>query len=129
VDERSGAQKWRYAMDTRPLAGPVKQDDLLIVAGAADLRAINAADGTMVATWRAPAELASAPIFAPADARGGTRIVIVTGAATGDWRVYGLARSPEPAPEPLKEIPGRPLSPVVPPVPPAPPTRAARPLP
>lgn len=131
LDAGSGVQKWRYAMDTRPLAGPVLQDDLLIVSGAGDLRALRVADGTLAGTWGAPAELASAPIFVPRSSVAGnrTRAVIVTGSATGDWRVYGLAPSPEPRPQPLKEIPGRPLSPGVPPAPPGPPMPGAPHLP
>ncbi|MGE5814822.1 MAG: PQQ-binding-like beta-propeller repeat protein [Acidobacteriota bacterium] len=125
VDAGSGVQKWRYAMETRPLAGPTLEGDLLILSGAADLRAVRIADGTLAGQWHAPAELTDAPMFVPeGDRAGGTRAVIVTGAATGDWRVYGLAASPEPAPAPLKEIPGRPLSPDVPPGAPGPPTPA-----
>jgi outer membrane protein assembly factor BamB len=129
VDAASGVQKWRYAMEIRPFAGPAIDEDLLIVAGGGELRAVRLADGTLAGTWRAPAELASAPVFVPVSASGSARVVIVTGAATGDWRIYGLARSPEPAPQPLKEIPGRPLSPDAPPVPPAAPPRAAPHLP
>jgi outer membrane protein assembly factor BamB len=130
LDAGSGVQKWRYAMETRPLAGPVLDDDVLVVAGASDLRAVRAADGSLVGKWGAPAELASAPVFAPrASDSGRTRMVIVTGAATGDWRVYGLGPSPEPRPLPLKEIPGRPLSPEDLRALPEPPPPAARPLP
>jgi outer membrane protein assembly factor BamB len=130
VDVGSGVQKWRYVMETRPLAGPVLDDDLLIVAASGDLRAVRVADGSLVGKWGAPAELASAPVFAPpARKPGAAHLVVVTGAATGDWRVYGLARSPEPKPQPLKEIPGRPLSPDVLPAPPGPPTTGGRFLP
>jgi outer membrane protein assembly factor BamB len=129
VDAGSGVQKWRYAMETRPLAGPVLDEDLLILAGAGDLRALRVTDGTLAGTWGAPAELASAPAIVPRTPAGHrARIVLVTGAETGDWRVYALAPSPEPRPQPLKEIPGRPLSPDVLPAPPGSPTPAERPL-
>lgn len=130
VDAGSGVQKWRYVMETRPLAGPALDDDLLIIAASGDLRAVRVADGTLAGKWGAPAELASAPVFVPRTRKaGGARLVVVTGAATGDWRVYGLARSPEPRPQPLKEIPGRPLSPDVPPALPGSPTTTDRSLP
>lgn len=126
----SGVQKWRYVMETRPLAGPVLDEGVLVLSAATDLRAVHASDGTLAGKWDAPAELASAPVLVsrPGHA-GGTRAVIVTGAASGDWRVYGLAPSPEPAPKPLKEIPGRPLSPDVLPGPPGPRTPGVPPLP
>jgi outer membrane protein assembly factor BamB len=130
VDAGSGVQKWRYAMETRPLAGPEVKGDVLIVSSASDLRAVRTADGTLAGTWQAPAELTGAPLFVPGGQRAGsTRVVIVTGATTGDWRVYGLGPSPEPAPTPLKEIPGRPLSPDVLPGAPGAPTPADRRLP
>ena len=122
VDAGSGVQKWRYPMETRPLMGPTLDEDVLIVSTATDLRVVRSKDGTLAEKWQAPAELAGAPVFMSAGNRpGGTRAVIVTGAATGDWRVYGLGHSPEPAPTPLKEIPGRQLPPDVLPGVPEPP--------
>ncbi len=111
----SGVQKWRHAMETRPLAGPALDNDVVILAGTGELRMLAAKSGTLAGRWTSPAELAAPPAFVPRDGAGGARVVIVTGAATGDWRVYALARSPEPSPEPLKEIPGRTLSPEAPP--------------
>jgi outer membrane protein assembly factor BamB len=123
VDAGSGVQKWRYPMETRPIAGPILDDQLVIVATARDLLAIRVADGTLAGKVGVPSELASVPVLAPLGTDpSGTRAVIVTGADTGDWRVYGLAPSAEPTPTPLKEIPGRPLPPDVPPGLPEPPT-------
>ena len=113
LDLGSGVQRWRHSLDTRPRRGPVLDDDLLVVSGGNELRALRARDGTLAGRFTAPAELAAPAVFAPAAS--GARVVIVTGAPTGDWRVYGLTRLPEPAPTPLKEIPGRPLSPDAPP--------------
>jgi outer membrane protein assembly factor BamB len=117
LDRGSGVQRWRHAMDARPLGGPVLDDDLLVVSGGSELRAVRAKDGTLAGRFTAPAELAAPAVFAPVDAASGARVVIVTGAPTGDWRVYGLMRLPEPTPAPLTEIPGRPLSPDGPPAP------------
>lgn len=126
VDAGSGVQKWRYPLDTRPLAGPVLDDDLLIVTTASDLRAVRAADGSLAGRIAAPAELVGPSlILSRVGESFGTRAVLVTGAATGDWRVYGFAPSPEPPPQPLKETPGRPLSPDVLPAPREPPSPAS----
>jgi outer membrane protein assembly factor BamB len=129
LDFDSGVQRWRHSMDLRPLSGPVLDEDVLIVSTSEHMRAVRIKDGTLAGTLPVPAELAAPAVFAPRDAAGGTRVVIVTGAATGDWRVYGLLRSPEPAPGPLTETPGRPLSPAVPPAPPGSPPRGASRLP
>lgn len=129
VDFESGVQKWRHAMDVRPLAGPALDGDAVILASLGELRVVAAKDGALAGRWAAPAELAVAPLVLPRDAANGARAVIVTGATTGDWRVYVLARAVEPAPAPLKETPGRPLSPEGPPVPPGSPMPAASRLP
>jgi eukaryotic-like serine/threonine-protein kinase len=123
LDARSGVQQWRRALDSRPRAGPVLVEGLLIVGGlGAELRMLQAATGTVAGRWMAPGELAQPPLILPARGQAGSpRMVIVTGAATGDWRAYGLRRALEPAPTPLKEIPGRPLPPDDPPVPREPP--------
>jgi outer membrane protein assembly factor BamB len=125
----SGVQKWRHAMDTRPLAGPARDQDVVILAGAGELRVLAAKNGSVVGRWTAPGELAVPPVFPPSDNPNGVRAVIVTGATTGDWRVYALARSAEPEPAPLKETPGRPLSPEGPPPLPSPPSPVSPRLP
>lgn len=127
LDLGSGVQRWRHPMETRPLRGPVLDQDLLVVSASNELRAVRPRDGTLAGRFTAPAELAAPAVFAPADS--GARAVIVTGATTGDWRVYGLMRLPEPAPVPLTEIPGRPLSPDAPPFPPGSPLPGASRLP
>lgn len=111
----SGVQKWRHAMDIRPLAGPLLDDDVVVLAAAGELRSISVKDGALAAQWPTPGELAVPALFLPRDTPHGGRAVIVTGATTGDWRVYVLARSIEPRPVPLKETPGRTLSPEGPP--------------
>lgn len=111
----SGVQKWRHPMDTRPLAGPVRDGDVVIVASASELRVLSTRDGKLAGRWQPPGELAVEPLFLRSASVSHARAVIVTGAATGDWRVYVLGRSAEPTPTPLKETPGRPLSPEGPP--------------
>jgi hypothetical protein len=123
LDARSGVQHWRRPLESRPQAGPLLLDGLLLIGGlGAELRMLRLSDGGTAATWTAPAELTQPPLLLP---EGGSpsliRLVIVTGAATGDWRIYGLGPAVEPAPGPLKEIPGLPLSPDAPPALPEPP--------
>lgn len=112
LDARSGVQQWRRALDARPRAGAVLVEGLLVIGGfGAQLRILQTEDGAVASRWTAPGELAQPPlILPPEDQAGSIRAVIVTGAPTGDWRAYGLRRTLEPSPTPLKEIPGRPLS-------------------
>lgn len=129
LDSGSGVQRWRHALDGRPLTGPLLDKDLLLVARAAEIRAVRVRDGSLAGAWTPPGELAAPPVMVPeAPSAGGTRMIVVTGAPTGGWRVHGLQRSIEPAPKPLTEIPGRPLSPDVPPAPPGAPRPDAPPL-
>jgi outer membrane protein assembly factor BamB len=129
LDFGSGVQQWRHPMDTRPLSGPVLDEDLLIVPASSQLRAVRVKDGALAGAFTAPAELATPAVFAATDSTSTIRVVIVTGAPGGGWRVYGLAPAPEPVPAPLTEIPGRPMSPDAPPSPPgAPPPAASHPL-
>jgi hypothetical protein len=129
MDFNSGVLRWRHAMDARPLSGPVLDEDLLIVSTSDQMRAVRVKDGTLAGSLPVPAELAAAAVFAPREAAGAARVVIVTGATTGDWRVYGLLPSREPAPAPLTETPGRPLPPEAPPAPPELPPPAVSHLP
>jgi outer membrane protein assembly factor BamB len=115
LDFGSGAQRWRHALDSRPLTGPRLEGELLIVPVGSQLRAIRVKDGTLAGTFGAPGELAAPAVFVPVDSPAGARIVIVTGSALGDLRVYGLAPGAEPTLQPLTEIPGRRLSPDAPP--------------
>lgn len=130
LDSESGVQRWKYPMDSRPLAGPALDGDVLVLSGIGTaVRVVRAADGTLVGTWTAPRELAQPPLIPPESHTHPVRAVIVTGSDVGEWRLYGLGPSFEPAPKPLMEIPGRPLSPGGPPPPLEPRPPAASPLP
>ncbi|HSL20699.1 MAG TPA: PQQ-binding-like beta-propeller repeat protein [Vicinamibacterales bacterium] len=118
LDFGSGVQRWRHPMEMRPLAGPAIEGELLLVSAGREVRAIGRRDGSLTGRWTAPAELAGPAALVAARTAMETRMVVVTGAATGGWRVYGLAPQAEPPPRPLTEIPGRPLSPGAPPAPP-----------
>ncbi len=129
LDFGSGTLQWRQPLDTRPIAAPLLAGNEVTVAGlGAELLSFKSKDGAPLAKWTAPAELSVAPLlFAPSE---GTflRAVVVTGDASGGWRVYGVSPLVEPLPKPFTEIPGRPLSPETPPVPPGSPPRAGSPL-
>lgn len=125
LDVDSGTLQWRQPLDTRPIAAPRLNGGELTLAGlGAELLLFKAKDGTPIGKWTAPAELSVAPLLFGASDATLVRAVVVTGDASGDWRLYAVSAVIEPSPAPLKEIPGRPLSPDIPPAPPGSPPQA-----
>jgi outer membrane protein assembly factor BamB len=117
LDAHSGVQRWKHALDARPSGGPLLLGDLLVMGGVgAQVSVIRAANGTLAGRWTAPAELAQPPVLV-SDSASRIRAIVVTGASVGGWRLHGLGPSLEPAPGPLREIPGRTLPPDPPPSP------------
>jgi outer membrane protein assembly factor BamB len=129
LDAGSGVQRWKHPLDARPLSGPVLDENALVVSGIGTaVRVVRAADGSLVGTWTAPRELAQPPVLVRGTGLRPVRALIVTGSDVGEWRLYGVSRSIEPAVRRLTEIPGRQLSPGGPPPPPAPRQPGASPL-
>jgi outer membrane protein assembly factor BamB len=115
LDRGSGVLRWKRPLDLRPIAGPFRVDGAVLVAGLSPtLRAFAAKDGAPAGEFTAPAEPAAPPVVIDPPAAG-VRVVLVTGAAAGEWRVLAAGHAQEPPLAPLLAPPGRPLAPPAPP--------------
>jgi outer membrane protein assembly factor BamB len=89
LDRRSGVRQWQRPLESRPAAGPLYLDDLLVVASVAQqLKFFRASDGVPLGEIDAPAELAAPPhlIASSSDdafgTTGSTLMVLLTGNGT-----------------------------------------------
>jgi outer membrane protein assembly factor BamB len=104
LDRRSGAQRWKRALPLRPIGGPVKAGDALLVIGLAPaVRAYRTSDGSPAGDTTAPGDLA-APPHVIAEAALPTVILISRDIAKGAT-VMAIGRAIEPAIVPVAPLP------------------------
>jgi outer membrane protein assembly factor BamB len=105
LDLKSGVQRWMRALPLRPIAGPLKAGDTLIVSGVAPmLRAYAVKDGAPAGDIATDGELASPPYLA-ADAANPTVVIVTRNIAKGAM-LSGIKRASE-----TPAAPGPPASP------------------
>jgi outer membrane protein assembly factor BamB len=118
LDLKSGVQRWMRALPLRPIAGPLKAGDTLIVSGVAPmLRAYSIKDGSPAGDIATDGELASPPYFVAG--AGNPTIVIVTRNMAKGAVLSGIRRASEkpaaPGPSPSTPPAAPPGSPAAPP--------------
>ncbi len=68
LDRKSGVQRWTKPLVGRPVVGPIRLGDTLLLASlSSDLRGVKAASGESAGRYDMGYELGAAPVFAPGD--------------------------------------------------------------
>jgi outer membrane protein assembly factor BamB len=109
VNRSSGVQRWKTPLNFRPMAGPMKWSETLVVAASApQLEAFGVRDGKTLGRFAAAAELAalSAPPHLFVDpARVFPVLVTISSDIVGRATVTGVTRNVEPTPLQLLPLP------------------------
>lgn len=106
LDRKSGAQRWKRALATRPTRGPVRAGDVLLVSGLTPrVYGFAMKDGSPAGDISAPGELAAAPYVVPGRAL--PQVVVVARDLAKGTRVLAVRRSIDPPMNtPLPALPG-----------------------
>ena len=90
LDRRTGVQRWRRELPTRPAGGPRQHDYLLLLTGRAPLLQLYyAGDGQPAGQLTTPAELAGPPLVFPDGVGEDLRVLFLTG--EGELHAYRTA--------------------------------------
>jgi outer membrane protein assembly factor BamB len=119
LDRDSGVQRWKKPLVARPVVGPLRIGELLLLSSlSADLRAVAAETGEAVGRYDLGGELGAAPVFSAGEWPAADLLVAVT----VDGTLLMLGRKISPGIVPLATLPGTtvPVS-ATPPPPPDPP--------
>jgi outer membrane protein assembly factor BamB len=118
LDRRSGAQRWKRALASRPTRGPVAAGDVLLVSGLSPrVSAFAMKDGSPAGDIAAPGEVAAAPYVT--DWLGLPQVVLVSRDVAKGTRVLAVRRTVDPPMNtPLPVLPN-PLTIAAPAAPPA----------
>lgn len=105
LDRRSGAQRWKRALATRPTRGPVRSGDVLLVSGLTPkIYGFSLKDGAPAGDLSTPGELAAAPYVLTVGAV--PQVVVVARDLTHGTRVLAMKRNLEPPMNaPMREWP------------------------
>jgi outer membrane protein assembly factor BamB len=105
LDRRHGAQRWRQPMPIRPLAGPVRIDDVVIVSGlGVEVTGFSGRTGKEVGRFTASSEIVAPPHFVDAPIPEDRTLYILTGEGT----LHAVRHMVEPRVIPLEFVPGTP---------------------
>jgi outer membrane protein assembly factor BamB len=112
LDRRTGNQRWKRTLPLRPLSGPVRSGDTLIVSGIAPmLRVYFLKDGAPAGEMAADGELASAPYALP-EAEAPTVLVVTRNIEKGAMLAsFSRVAAPAPAAAPAKPTDAAPADP------------------
>jgi len=106
LDLRTGGQKWKIGLPFRPLQGPVRAGDAVIVSGRVPpVRAYAVADGKAAGDFGAGSELAAAPRLFIEDVTHLPSVIVVTRDIAKGAIVTTFTRSIEPALTPVGPLP------------------------
>jgi outer membrane protein assembly factor BamB len=119
LDRTSGVQRWKRSLVARPVVGPLRIGDLLLLSSqSAELRAVSVEDGEAAGSYGLDGELGTAPVFAA----GSWPVADLLLAVTVDGSLVMLGRKVTPGVVPLATLPGSSVDVTAPPPPqPAPP--------
>jgi hypothetical protein len=93
----SGVQRWKSPLPVRPITGPIKWSQTLVVTGtAAGLKAYNAADGKPAGQATTPSELSAPPYLLNEPSQPFPILLTVTSDITGRATVTASTRTVEP---------------------------------
>jgi outer membrane protein assembly factor BamB len=116
LDRTSGAQQWKDALPLRPISGPLKAGDTLIVAGiASSMRGYQATDGKPAGEIAAGGELAAPPHLQGTDAAPVPIVIAVTRDIATGATVSAIGRLIDPELAPIAPLPNLiPVNPATP---------------
>jgi outer membrane protein assembly factor BamB len=118
LNRSSGVQRWKSPLAVRPIAGPLRYLETLVVAGTTPLlQAYSTRDGKVQGRYSVPTEL-SAPPYLFADRRHVFPVLVTISAdIVGRATVSGTTRDVEPTPLALSPLPNAESVPAVPELP------------
>jgi outer membrane protein assembly factor BamB len=106
LNRSSGVQRWKSALPFRPISGPVKYRDTLVVAGTTPmLQAYNARDGKSLGRYAVATELSALPYLFADAARVFPVLATISSDIVGRATVSGATRDIEPAVGALMPLP------------------------
>jgi outer membrane protein assembly factor BamB len=98
MNRSSGVQRWKSALPLRPIAGPLKYRETLVVAGTTPvLQAFSTRDGKTLGRYSSPAELSAPPYLFTDRARVFPVLVTISSDIVGRATVSATTRDIEPA--------------------------------
>jgi outer membrane protein assembly factor BamB len=118
LNRSSGVQRWKSPLSFRPIAGPLKWSETLVVAGSVpQLEAFNIREGKSAGRYTVAAELSALPHLIVDPIKPFPVLVTISADIVGRATVTGATRDVEPTPLQLLPLAGA----TTPPVSPAPP--------
>jgi outer membrane protein assembly factor BamB len=112
---KSGVQRWLRALPIRPVAGLVNANGTILVTGLApNVRGYNAKDGTPAGEVQTTGEIAASPHVVAGTAGTAPGLVVITRDIATGASVMLVARSIEPAIQPLAPLPNPIVTPKTP---------------
>jgi hypothetical protein len=107
LDRKSGGQQWMRPLPIRPMAGPARAIDVLVVAGIGPtLRAYNLSDGTNAGEIPAGADLTAAPHVLVDPATESPLVLFLTQDIAKGATATLITRSFDPTVSPIAPLPG-----------------------
>jgi outer membrane protein assembly factor BamB len=107
LNRSSGVQRWKSALQLRPIAGPLKYLETLVVAGTTPvLEAYSARDGKAQGRYSVASELAATPHLFTDRSRVFPVLTTMSTDIVGRATVTGATRDAEPAGPPMSALPG-----------------------
>jgi outer membrane protein assembly factor BamB len=102
VDRRSGNLRWTADLPSRPIAGPVRNADAVLVPFATEVVAFDPATGKAVASIPSSGEIGAAPLVRLEARPTAARLITIS----RDGHLLGFGLRYEPRPAPLDALPG-----------------------
>jgi outer membrane protein assembly factor BamB len=103
LDRNNGAQRWKRGLPLRPIAGPLRAADTLLVSGLSSPLAFQHRDGAPAGNLQVSGELAAQPYVVPGAAL--PTVVVVTRDIAAGASVTAFSRSIEPTVLPMAPLP------------------------
>jgi len=106
LNRGSGVQRWKFPLPFRPIAGPLRYLETLVVAGTTpQLQANSTRDGKLLGRYTAPVELSAPPHLFADRARVFPVLTMITSDIVGRATVTGTTRDIEPVNSPPASLP------------------------
>jgi outer membrane protein assembly factor BamB len=106
LNRGSGVQRWKTPLSFRPIAGPLKYAETLVVAGTApQLQANSTRDGKLLGRYTAPVELSAPPYLYTDRSHVFPVLTTITSDIIGHATVTGTTRDIEPENSPPAPLP------------------------